>query len=323
MWYCQIRFVWDWSLKYCYRWTSTDSIYGSRALAKDWENKVNSVASGLAQNKIIFLVRLFSTKELGEIFWTGQHAFVPALDLDWFYLEHQSLPLAFWQWYVCTKVITNRRHSFLQNWYICPPRPDWCWRHVFHEAGILNWWGKIKILMNKLSKTLRTGDWYDRLVAIERNLRRSTRSVSGKTIFKVSRINSWSIIQKCIWEPKLGLSSSFCHQHSSSGCCKDPLWHWGWPHSFQEERGANPSSHLCSFPQGKLITDLVSRKTHDDTGLAQDGGQCVLFGLQADRGPQQDIAGVCGRVPAFATVGQLISCFFTFQGKWQEEEKRG
>ena len=100
MWYCQIRFVWDWSLKYCYRWTSTDSIYGSRALAKDWENKVNSVASGLAQNKIIFLVRLFSTKELGEIFWTGQHAFVPTLDLDWFYLEHQSLPLAFWPWYV-------------------------------------------------------------------------------------------------------------------------------------------------------------------------------------------------------------------------------
>ena len=24
-----------------FRWTSTDSIYGSRALAKDWENKVN------------------------------------------------------------------------------------------------------------------------------------------------------------------------------------------------------------------------------------------------------------------------------------------
>ena len=43
--------------------------------------------------------------------------------------------------------------------------------------------------------------------------------------------------------------------HYSSGCCKDPLWHWGWPHSFQEERGANPSSHLCSFPQGKLIKD--------------------------------------------------------------------
>ena len=50
----------------------------------------------------------------------------------------------------------------------------------------------IKILFNELSKIFLTGDWYDRLVAIERNLRRSTRSVSGKTIFKVSGINSWS-----------------------------------------------------------------------------------------------------------------------------------
>ena len=30
-----------------------------------------------------------------------------------------------------------------------------------------------------------SGDWYDRLVTIERNLRRSTRSLSGNTIFKV------------------------------------------------------------------------------------------------------------------------------------------
>jgi len=29
-----------------------------------------------------------------------------------------------------------------------------------------------------------TSDWYDRLVTIERNLRRSTRSLSGNTIFK-------------------------------------------------------------------------------------------------------------------------------------------
>ena len=35
-----------------------------------------------------------------------------------------------------------------------------------------------------------SGDWYDRLVTIERNLRRSTRSLSGNTIFKVHQSNN-------------------------------------------------------------------------------------------------------------------------------------
>ena len=43
----------------------------------------------------------------------------------------------------------------------------------------------------------------------------------------------------------------------------------------------------------------------DDSGLAQDGRQCVLLGLQADQRPQQDLAGVYCRVPPLATtVGQ-------------------
>jgi len=87
------------------RWTSTDSIYGSRALAKDWENKA------------------FQHKGVGG-------NLLDRIDI-----------------FVLLDLIGAGDMSFM-----------------------------------KLESS--TGDWYDRLVAIERNLRRSTRSVSGKTIFK-------------------------------------------------------------------------------------------------------------------------------------------
>jgi len=87
------------------RWTSTDSIYGSRALAKDWENKA------------------FQHQGVG-----GNH--LDRIDI-----------------FVLLDLIGAGDMSFM-----------------------------------KLESS--TSDWYDRLVTIERNLRRSTRSLSGNTIFK-------------------------------------------------------------------------------------------------------------------------------------------
>jgi len=84
------------------RWTSTDSIYGSRALAKDWENKHQGVGGNHLDRIDIFV--------LLDLIGAGDMSFM------------------------------------------------------------------------KLESS--TSDWYDRLVTIERNLRRSTRSLSGNTIFK-------------------------------------------------------------------------------------------------------------------------------------------
>ena len=107
-----------------------------------------------------------------------------------------------------------------------------------------------------------------------------------------------------------------------SGCSKDSLWHWGWPHSFQEEGSPNPPPHLRPFPQGKIFSRISLRNSMPSvTGLAQDGRQCVFLGLQADQWPEQDLAGVCGRIPAFATVGQFIYTFFSLSRRKRKGAK--
>ena len=86
------------------------------------------------------------------------------------------------------------------------------------------------------------------------------------------------------------------------------------------------SSTLSLFHSPRQVyhgqVNLTSQLTSNDAGLAQDGWQCEFPGLQADQWSEQDLAGVRGRVPALATVGQLICTFFIVQGKWQEEEER-
>ena len=109
-----------------------------------------------------------------------------------------------------------------------------------------------------------------------------------------------------------------------SGCSKDSLGHWGWPHSFQEEGSPNPPPYLRPFPQGKIFSRISFRIYMPSvSGLAQNGRQCIFLGLQADQWPEQDLAGVCGRIPAFATVGQFIYTFFHFPGGREKGQKTG
>ena len=53
------------------------------------------------------------------------------------------------------------------------------------ESSTSKNWHQRWILLRWYPHSCVSGDWYDRLVTIERNLRRSTRSLSGNTIFKV------------------------------------------------------------------------------------------------------------------------------------------
>jgi glutaminyl-peptide cyclotransferase len=129
------------------RWTSTVSIYGSRALAKDWENKAFQ-HKGVGGNLLDRSACLCTSIGFGLILFGAPIFAIGILAM------------------ICTKDITNRRHFFY--------RID-----IFVLLDLI---GAGDMSFMKLESS--TGDWYDRLVAIERNLRRSTRSVSGKTIFK-------------------------------------------------------------------------------------------------------------------------------------------
>ena len=64
-------------------------------------------------------------------------------------------------------------------------------------------------------------------------------------------------------------------------------------------------------------------ESHFDPGLAQNGRQCLLPGLQTDQRSEQDPAGVHGRIPAHATVGQLHVQLHYVSGEVEGEKEKG
>ena len=90
-------------------------------------------------------------------------------------------------------------------------------------------------MVKNIAYVISSGDWYDRLVTIEKKLRASRKLATGRTIFKV-------IQSPFPWRD----------QHPDSGPFFRQISNYGWPQSIQKQIGAHSPPHRCPFPQGKL-----------------------------------------------------------------------